>query len=64
MTGIYLAKYFENRHINKELKRLIADYKVYTKVSGYDMDFEDYVGIERGMWQCKYGFYRKFKFKK
>lgn len=37
--------------------------KAWEKCKDKDMSFKNYIGIELGMWEVKYGFYRKFNLK-
>ena len=64
-TGLYLGKYWENKHIEKNMRKFRRDWKkhyVFCKKADR-MSFECYLSISRGMWQSKYGFVRKFNWK-
>lgn len=56
-TGIYLAQRYEDRYIWDNLDRFALQFAD----GDFDgMTFSDYVGLQRGLWQVRYGFYRPF----
>jgi hypothetical protein len=65
-TGLYLGKYWENQYIQENIVDFRKDWrKNYTKCKKSDrMSFDCYVSISRGIWQSRYGFYRKFNWEK
>lgn len=58
-TGIYPAKAVkaEYDYVMENSDKLLKDYIRYAI---NDMSFRDYIGIQIGLWQIKYGFYRSY----
>lgn len=57
-TGIYLGKYWEERYLRSNMDEL---YCMLRNSKWEDVSPECWIGISRGTWQCKYGFYRTMK---
>lgn len=56
-TGIYLGKYFEDKYINDNEVYFCFDWCI----DNLGMNFDDYLSLQRGIWQANHGFVRRFK---